>query len=66
MKTCGSFHDEICFEGNKCPLCEDINRYDNIIEQMQDEIDNKDEKIRDLEHKLKEIYDYDPFYKGKI
>ncbi|MFA6281884.1 MAG: hypothetical protein WCY05_05230 [Candidatus Omnitrophota bacterium] len=40
MNLCSENHDEICFEGRKCPLCE-----------MKDELENE---IQDLKEKLED------------
>jgi len=37
MDICSSGHDEICFEGRKCPLCELIKE----IEDLQAIIDSE-------------------------
>jgi hypothetical protein len=33
MRLCDSGHDEICFEGRKCPVCEKIDEIDKLETQ---------------------------------
>ena len=38
MNLCSNKHDEICFEGRNCPLCEKIEEYKEWIERLEDKI----------------------------
>lgn len=37
MQLCDSGHDLICFEGKNCPFCEEIERMESRIEELEDE-----------------------------
>lgn len=38
MNLCSDGHEEICYEGRECPLCEVITRRNDQIEQLEDQI----------------------------
>ena len=44
MNLCDSGHDEICYDGRKCPLCEEIERSG----RLEDEITDLKDKIEEL------------------
>jgi len=44
MNLCEYGHDEICFEGRKCPLCEEVER----SQKLEDEIADLKETIEEL------------------
>ena len=44
MELCEDGHDQVCFDGRKCPCCE-------ILKTNSDQED----KIYDLEEKIKEL-----------
>lgn len=48
MNLCRDGHEEICFEGRKCPLCD-------MRDDLQSEIDDRDKKILDQEKTINEI-----------
>lgn len=45
----GQRHHEICFEGRNCPLCEMIERYNDMEKELEEAYDNLNE--------LKKAYD---------
>ena len=47
MKLCDSGHDEICFDGGKCPFCEEVER----SARLEEEIADLKEKIKELEER---------------
>lgn len=49
MNLCSNNHDEICFEGRKCPLCEKIDEHNREVESLENEIDGLRDTIRGLE-----------------
>ena len=55
MNLCSSYHDEICYEGSKCPVCEIIDDKDRQISSLEDDISSLERHITDLEHQLAEI-----------
>lgn len=38
MNLCDDGHEEICFDGRKCPMCESIDDYDKKISDLEDEV----------------------------
>lgn len=48
MNLCSEKHDEICFEGRDCPLCEMRGGKDGAISDMEDEIETLTEEIANL------------------
>lgn len=51
MNLCESGHDEICFEGRKCPLCEEVER----SAKLEDEISDLKDQIAELEKEVTNI-----------
>ena len=53
MNLCSEGHDEVCFEGTECPVCDQI----NCIAGLEDEI-NSLEVLRDkLNDRIEELED---------
>lgn len=44
MNLCSNGHEEVCFEGRNCPLCDKM-----------EEISNLEKEIEDLESELEEV-----------
>ena len=38
LNVCSEQHDEIVFEGRKCPFCESIDKFESEIESLNDVI----------------------------
>jgi transcription initiation factor IIE alpha subunit len=51
MKICDYNHDEIVFDGNKCPLCEKMDE----ISDLNDEIEELKSEIQTLESTVDEL-----------
>lgn len=51
MKLCDDRHEEICYGGDKCPLCEELER----IITLEAMIDDYREETSDLEVELDEL-----------
>jgi hypothetical protein len=49
MNICNVGHDEICFEGKVCPMCEQ-NEY---IAELHDQINSLEDEVGELEIQLK-------------
>lgn len=49
MNLCSEDHDEICYEGRICPLCDALEDADITQEEMQKEIDQLKSELEDLE-----------------
>ena len=57
MNICSCGHDEICYEGNQCPMClmkEDRDWYESECAKLQTKIDILEQEIIALENKEKE------------
>ena len=53
MELCSSGHDEVCFEGRQCPVCEAISDKNQETEDMIKEIDDLKDENRSLTDDLK-------------
>jgi len=49
MELCSHNHDEIAFEGNKCPMCAMIDEKDEKIRELKEEIENLEDAKKSLE-----------------
>lgn len=49
MNICNSEHEEVCFDGRKCPVCEIIRDKDREISYLGDTIENLNSTIREME-----------------
>jgi uncharacterized Fe-S cluster-containing MiaB family protein len=59
MDLCNSDHDEICYEGRKCPMCEYISDSEAEDQEYRDRIEqleNYETLYNDLYEEVKEIY----------
>lgn len=57
MNLCSSGHDEVCYEGRDCPVCEsmgDCEDRDKDINTLQDEIDSLKQEVDELQRQLSE------------
>jgi hypothetical protein len=54
MNLCSEDHDEVCFEGRKCPLCDVRSDLKETIEKHKREIQQLEEKIDGLEEQIRE------------
>lgn len=50
MNLCSHTHDEVCFEGSRCPACEIIEDKDREINRLQRENDNLEDNVRSLQN----------------
>jgi len=55
MNLCSDNHSEVCYEGNQCPACEEMEIRDTTIEEKQSEIDDLKSQVDDLEDKVSEL-----------
>lgn len=49
MNLCSNHHQEVCYEGRTCPVCEIITEKDEKIEDLQKEIRELNQQISDME-----------------
>lgn len=48
MNLCGHGHEEVCFDGGKCPFCEMIEEKNSEIEALESEIGELKSEINEL------------------
>ena len=39
MELCSDDHDEVCFEGNECPVCEEKEKREEAEEKLSNMVD---------------------------
>lgn len=44
MNLCNNDHDEVCYEGHVCPMCEKIKG----LKELEEEIDSLKDEIQEL------------------
>ena len=49
MKLCNNDHDEICFEGRDCPLCDMRKNYESDLQEARETIDDLNIRLSDRE-----------------
>lgn len=49
MQICDDGHQEICFEGRACPLCQTISEKNDEIDSLKGDIKSLEDDITDLE-----------------
>ena len=55
LQVCDSDHEEIVYDGRKCPICILLKEKDSDIESLEDEVDDLKSKIEDLTNKISEM-----------
>lgn len=55
MNLCSDNHEEVCFEGRKCPVCETVSQKDREIEMRDGTISELESKISNLEEQVSEL-----------
>lgn len=55
MNLCSSGHEEVCFEGRICPVCEVIEDKDREIDKLTDKIHGLESENADLEDQITEL-----------
>ena len=55
MNLCSYNHEEICFEGRKCPLCEATSEKDQEIASLKADLSSLQEAIERLHAELLEL-----------
>ncbi len=48
MNLCDDGHDEVCYEGRKCPCCTAL----NDVRGMEKELEASDNKVQELQEQL--------------
>lgn len=49
MNLCDDGHEEVCFDGRHCPVCEIIKDYECTLEGFKDEIKDLTQQLTDAE-----------------
>ncbi len=49
MNLCEDGHEEVCYDGRYCPVCEIIKEHTKRIESLQDEIEDLNKTIESLD-----------------
>lgn len=57
MNLCSNNHDEVAFEGRKCPFCEALASTDKAIEQYKDEIVSLQDQLGDAVNTAKQLHE---------
>lgn len=52
MNLCSDDHEEVCYEGRRCPVCEAVSDKNREIERLEMENDNLQDQVKDLESQL--------------
>jgi len=51
MELCSEGHEEVCFEGRTCPVCEKMDE----IKDLENEVEALTTKVENLENDIKEM-----------
>lgn len=49
MELCSKSHDEICYEGRKCPFCDYMNKANNEMGDLRKEINDLQSELSTYE-----------------
>jgi len=49
MNLCSNGHDEICYEGHSCPVCELITDNTSKIESLEGQVKELEQKVEEAE-----------------
>jgi len=55
MNLCSDEHQEICFEGRTCPLCESLEAHDADVTSLDNRLDEAKETIENLEQQIEDL-----------
>lgn len=53
MELCSDGHDEVCYDGRNCPVCEQIKETESVVEDLQKaeaEIERLKDEISELKN----------------
>jgi hypothetical protein len=60
MQLCEEHHQEVCFDGRTCPVCEAIAEkegVENELEQTKELLDSTNEVVEELRSEIKDLKD---------
>lgn len=52
MNLCDDEHEEVCYEGPFCPVCNLLTEKENIIDSLKDKVTDLEEQVIDLQSQL--------------
>lgn len=55
MYLCSDDHDEVCYEGTDCPMCELKVEWNEQIKEMESKINSLESEIENLQGQLDEV-----------
>jgi predicted RNase H-like nuclease (RuvC/YqgF family) len=55
MELCSSGHDEICYDGGRCPFCSSIDEYERKVSHLEDDVSRLEYENRDLESQVSSL-----------
>jgi len=55
MNLCSDHHDEVCFDGRKCPLCQEMEARERVTGSLRDQIAELQDQIIDLESQVRDL-----------
>ena len=56
MYLCNDGHEEVCYEGRNCPVCEERKK----VSDLEDEVFSLKEKSEDLKNQIEELKESNP------
>jgi uncharacterized protein (DUF3084 family) len=57
MNLCDYNHDEICFDGRKCPFCEKVSELDAEIAERDRQVSELDAEIAERDRQISSLND---------
>lgn len=60
MDVCGSGHDEIAYNSSNCPLCEALERIEELTKDLRKVADDWDDARAEAEHYKSLLEEYAP------
>jgi hypothetical protein len=52
MNLCSDGHDEVCYEGRKCPVCEAVSEKDKEIKSLKEEVEGLQSDNNNLQEQI--------------
>lgn len=54
MNLCNEDHDEVCYEGHKCPCCELRKELESTIASLESDVSKLEDEVTELNDQLAE------------
>ena len=55
MNLCSDDHQEICYEGRTCPLCDTLASHDDDVTSLGNRLDEAKDTIKNLEQEIDDL-----------